>query len=229
MAVELRSHLRDAATAGKSLQTVTGPDIEVFAEEWAEANRGPKPVTPPSLPRESATKPTVGLWLGLGAIVVLVVAVAVLGPKDEAMDESVWVTTWFIAAGVLAIGEMLTAGFFLLPFAAGAAVAGILALLSVSIPVQIVTFVAVSVLSLWLLQRFAKKDIHGELLAVGAARYIGSSAVTIEPVSRLNSGRVKMGTEDWRATTDKDVEIPAGAEVRVVEVRGARLVVELVN
>ena len=229
MAVELRSHLRDAATAGKSLEAVTGPDIEAFAEEWAEANRGPKPVTAPSLPRESATKPTVGLWLGLGAIVILVIAVAILSPRDETMNEAGWVATWFIAAGVLAIGEMLTAGFFLLPFAAGAAVAGILALLSVSAPVQIVTFVIVSVLSLWLLQRFAKKDIHGELLPVGAARYIGSSAVVMEPVSRLHSGRVKMGTEDWRATTDGNVEIPAGAEVRVVEVRGARLVVEPVN
>ena len=229
MAVELRSHLRDAAAAGKSLEAVTGADIDAFAEEWAEASRGPKPVTQPSLPRESATRPTVGLWLGLGAIVLLVIAVAVLGPRDETANEAGWVATWFIAAGVLAIGEMLTAGFFLLPFAAGAGAAGILALLSVSVPVQIVTFVIVSVLALWLLQRFAKKDIHGELLAVGAARYIGSSAVVVESVSRLNSGRVKMGTEDWRATTDGNVEIPAGAEVRVVEVRGARLVVEPVN
>jgi membrane protein implicated in regulation of membrane protease activity len=198
MAGELRSHLRDAATAGKSLEAVTGPDIDAFAEEWAEANRGPKPLSKPSLPRESATKPTVGLWAGLGAIVLLVIAVAVLGPRDDTMNEAGWVAMWLIAAGVLAIGEMVTAGFFLLPFAAGAAVAGILALLSVNVPAQIITFVLVSVLSLWLLQRFAKKDIHGELLAVGAARYIGAAAVVVEPVTRLQSGRVKMGTEDWR-------------------------------
>lgn len=229
MAVELRSHLRDAASAGKSLEAVTGPSIETFAEEWAEANRGPKPVTPPSLPRETATKPTLGLWMGLGAIVILVIAVAILAPRDETANDAGWVAMWLIAAGVLAIGEMVTAGFFLLPFAAGAAVAGVLALLSVSVPVQIITFVVVSVLSLWLLQRFAKKDVHGELLPVGAARYIGSSAVVIEPVSRLNSGRVKMGSEDWRATTDLEEEIFPGTEVRVVEVRGARLVIEPVN
>jgi membrane protein implicated in regulation of membrane protease activity len=229
MAVELRSHLREAATAGKALEAVTGPDIEAFAEEWAEANRGPKPPSEPSLPRESSTKPSVGLWAGLAAIVLLVVAVAVLGPRDETVNEAGWVSMWLIAAAVLAIGEMVTAGFFLLPFAAGAGVAGILALLSVSVPLQIVTFVVVSVLALWLLQRFAKKDIHGELLPVGAARYIGSSAVVVEPVSRLHSGRVMMGSEDWRATTDGNIEIPAGVEVRVVEVRGARLVVEPVN
>lgn len=229
MAVELRSHLRDASAAEKSLEAVTGPNIEAFAEEWAEANRGPKPATGTSLPRESATRSSIGLWAGLGAIVLLVIAVAVLAPKDETADEATWAAVWLIAAGVLAIGEMVTAGFFLLPFAAAAGVAGILALLSVSVPVQIITFVIVSVLSLWLLQRFAKKDVHGKLLPVGAARYIGASAVVLEPVTRLESGRVKMGTEDWRATTDGDSEIPAGAEVRVVEVRGARLVVEPVN
>lgn len=226
MAVELRSHLREAASAGKALDAVTGSDIDSFAEEWAEAHRGPKPSSEPSLPRTDANRPTSGLWLGLLGIVLLVVAVAVLGERDETMNEATWVAIWLIAAGALAIGEMLTAGFFLLPFAAGAGVAGILAMLSVDIPTQIVTFVVVSVLSLWLLQRFAKKDIHGDLLPVGAARYIGSSAVVIESVTRLHSGRVKMGSEDWRAITDLDTELTAGTEVRVVEVRGARLVIE---
>lgn len=229
MAVELRSHLREAVSASKAIETVTGPDIDAFAEEWAAAHRGPKPRGRPSLPRESATTSSVGLWAGLAAIVILVAAVAVLGPRDETVNEAGWVAMWLIAAGVLAIGEMVTAGFFLLPFAAGAAVAGILALLSVNAATQIVTFVVVSVMALWLLQRFAKKDLRGELLPVGAARYIGSAAVVIESVSRLQSGRVKMGSEDWRATTDIDDEIPAGAEVRVVEVRGARLVVEPVQ
>jgi membrane protein implicated in regulation of membrane protease activity len=49
-------------------------------------------------------------------------------------------------------------------------------------------------------------------------------------VDRLSgAGRVMMGTEDWRATTDGPDEIPVGSEVRVIEVRGARLVVEQVK
>jgi membrane protein implicated in regulation of membrane protease activity len=232
MATELRSHLDEATAAGKSIETVTGTDLEAFAEAWAEASRDPMPIsapTPPSLPVESETKSTVGLWAGLGAIVLLVIVVALLAPHDETMDQSAWVTMWLIAAGVLAIGEMVTAGFFLLPFAAGAAVAGILALLSISVPVQIIIFVIVSVLTLWLLQRFAKRDIHGELLPVGAARYVGAAAIVLQPVKKFDDGMVKMGTQEWRATTDRDAEIPAGTEVRVIEVRGARLVIEPVN
>jgi membrane protein implicated in regulation of membrane protease activity len=38
-----------------------------------------------------------------------------------------------------------------------------------------------------------------------------------------------MGTEDWRATTDSDDEFAPGTEVRVIEVRGTQLVVELMN
>lgn len=232
MTAELRVHLGEAVSAGRMVDAVTGPNLESFAEEWAQASKGHAPTTvnnPAPYPRESDSRTTGGLWWGLAAIVTLVIAAAVLAPRDESIDEGQWVAVWLVGAAVLAIGEMLTAGFFLLPFAAGAASAGILALLSVSVAAQITTFVVVSVLALWLLQRFAKGDIEGELIAVGAARYIGSAAVVTEPVGRLQTGRVKMGTEDWRATTNATTVIPAGTEVKVVEVRGARLVVEKVN
>ncbi|MCL1597736.1 MAG: hypothetical protein M3094_01020 [Actinomycetia bacterium] len=233
MTTELRSHLQEAVAAGKGLETVTGSDIEAFAEEWASEYRGPdtagptsKP-TPPSLPRTDSRQGTWGLWLGAFVIVIAVVAVAMLAPKDDSLDQGLWTTVWFVAAAVLAVGEMLTAGFFLLPFAAGAVAAGILALTGVSVVIQLITFAVISLLSLYLLQRFARKDIHGELLPVGAARYIGASALVTETINRVRGeGMVRMGTESWRATTDRDAEIPVGTEVRVIEVRGARLVVE---
>ena len=234
MASELRSHLDEAASAGKSIETVTGPDIDEFAEEWALAFRGPKPaapasrtpMTPPSMPRTENRYPGWALWTGALVIVALVALVAVFAPRDDSGDQAAWIAVWLIAAGLLAVGEMLTAGFFLLPFAIGAAAAGVLALANVAIPFQIITFVVVSVVSLWMLQQFARKDIHGELIPVGAARYIGSTAIVREPISRFTTGWVKMGTEDWRATTDGSGEIGVDTVVRVVEVRGARLVVE---
>ena len=233
MAIELRTHLDEAKAAGKSVEAVTGPDIDEFAEEWALASRGPRPAarTPaePSMPRTDGRYPGWAMWTGILVIVAVVALVAVFGPRDDSGDQAVWIGVWLVAAGLLAVGEMLTAGFFLLPFAIGAAAAGILALANVAIPIQIVSFVVVSVASLWLLQQFARKDIHGELIPVGAARYIGSTAMVREPITRFTTGWVKMGTEDWRATTDDDGEIPVDTVVRVVEVRGARLVVEPVD
>jgi membrane protein implicated in regulation of membrane protease activity len=233
MAIELRSHLQEAMTEGKSVESVVGSDLETFAEDWASAYRGPQPdttPTPPSLPRTDARKGTWGLWAGALGIVVLVSLVALLVPRDESFDQELWTTVWIVSAALLALGELLTAGFFLLPFAVAAGAAGILALVGVGVAAQIIVFVVVSVAFLWLLQRFARKDIHGELIPVGAARYIGASALVTGPVDRLSGeGRVMMGTEDWRATTDGDDEIPVGSEVRVIEVRGARLVVEKVK
>lgn len=235
MTSELRTHLSEAAAAGKSIETVTGPDIEGFAEEWAVAFRGPKPApaprTPsePTMPRTDSRQPGWAMWVGALVIVALVTLVAVLAPRDDSGEQGFWIAVWLIAAGILAVGEMLTAGFFLLPFAIGAAAAGVLALANVAPGFQIVTFVVVSVVSLWMLQQFARKDVHGELIPVGAARYIGSTAIVREPISRFSTGWVKMGTEDWRATTDDEIEIGVDTVVRVVEVRGARLVVEPVE
>ena len=235
MASELRTHLDEAAAAGKSIETVTGTDVDGFAEEWAAAFLGPRPTsnsepTPPSLPRTDSRAPGWALWVGILAMVALVALVAVFAPKDDGLDQGLWIGLWFGSAALLAVGEMLTAGFFLLPFSVGAAAAGVLALAGVGVGFQIVTFVVISVAALWLLQQFARRDTHGELIPVGAARYIGSSALVTEPVSRLRgTGRVKMGTEDWRATTDGNDDIAVDTEVRVIEVRGARLVVDPTN
>lgn len=235
MTSELRTHLDEATAAGKSVEAVTGADIEGFADEWAQAFVGPKPSTgtrtpsKPSLPRTDNRYPGWTLWVGALVLVTLVTLAAVFAPEGDTDDQAAWIAVWLIAAGLLAVGEMLTAGFFLLPFAIGAAASGVLALANVAPGVQIVTFVVVSVIALWMLQQFARKDVHGELIPVGAARYIGSTAIVREPISRFRTGWVKMGTEDWRATTDDDVEIDVDTVVRVVEVRGARLVVEPID
>ena len=233
MANELRSHLDQATAAGKSLDTVVGTDIDAFAREWAAEFKGPHSAdtasgpTPPSLPRTDSRSGSAGLWFGALVIILMIGAVAVFGPTDESLDQALWTGVWFVAAAVLAVGEMLTAGFFLLPFAVGAVGAGFLAIAGVGIPLQLVSFAAVSLISLYLIQRFARKDTQGELIHVGAARYIGARAIVTEPIDRRKgSGSVRMGTEAWRATTLNDTEIPEGVEVRIVEVSGTRLVVE---
>ena len=233
MANELRSHLTQATTAGKSLDAVVGDDIDGFARDWAAEFTGPQAATPPpeptppSLPRTDSRAGTVGLWFGAIVIVLMISAVALFAPKDESMDQALWTGVWFVAAAVLAIGEMMTAGFFLLPFAIGAAAAALLALAGVAVPIQLISFAVVSLLALYLIQKFARADTQGELIAVGGARYTGALAIVTETVDRrAGDGFVRMGTETWRATSLNDDLIPAGVEVRVIEVTGVRLVVE---
>jgi membrane protein implicated in regulation of membrane protease activity len=60
---------------------------------------------------------------------------------------------------------------------------------------------------------------------VGANRYVGRRVLVLERIDRVSgTGRVRLDTETWRATTDGE-PLAAGTEVRVVEMRGTRLVV----
>lgn len=229
MAIELRSHLQDAMAEGKDVGSVVGGDLQSFAQEWASAHGAGTPAVGTGIDPEPKTA-NLWLWLGSLGIVGLVAGIALFSTNDTAMDQATWAAVWIIAAGLLAAGELITAGFFLLPFAAGAGAAGILALAEVGVTEQFIIFVVVSVAFLWLLQRFARKDMHGELITVGAARYIGAHAMVTGPIDRrAGEGSVRMATEDWRATTDSNAVIPVGAEVTVVEVRGTRLVVKKIE
>lgn len=230
MKVELISHLNEARAEGKTIQAVVGPDLAAFAEEWAAEYRPPRATRTPAPTKTTKTRQQTNrrLWITIGLAVVAFIALMAVIPKEENVDAENWQWIWVVAAVVLAIGELLTAGFFLLPFAVGAAAAAILAFAGASPVWQLLAFTIISVGFLVLLQRFARRREDDDLPArAGADRYHGRTAIVVEPVYRLTgAGQVRMETENWRATTDSDQEIPAGVEVRVIEVRGTRLVVE---
>jgi membrane protein implicated in regulation of membrane protease activity len=141
------------------------------------------------------------------------------------VDEELWRWIWLGAAAVFGIGEMVTAGFFLLPFAVGAVAAAILAFVEVSPAIQGVVFLVVSVLALVWLRRYAAKGDDRQP-PVGANRFAGETAFVLEKIDRIEgTGRVRMATETWRATTE-GASIDVGTEVRIVGVRGTRLVVQ---
>ena len=122
-----------------------------------------------------------------------------------------------VLAGIsftLLIGEMLTGGFFVLPFGIGAAAASFLSFAEVEPPVLIIVFILTSILGLWGLREFASKD-DDVIVPVGANRYLDQTAIVTEPIHGIGSvGRVRFETESWMAVCDNDQFIPAGAVVR---------------
>ena len=229
MATELQSHLLEATAEGKSPKAVVGNNLAEFAEEWATEYRGPASLeawhnTGDREEWRRDFRSAYGwLVIALGVIVLL----SIFGPKEENVDDvEVWRWIWVIGAALLGVGEMLTAGFFLLPFAIGAVAAAILAFANVAVPIQIGVFIGTSIMSLWGLKRFAwrsQEPVH----SIGAKRYVDARAMVTEKIDRVaGTGRVRLDTEQWRATTTIGEPIEAGVEVRVVDVTGARLVVE---
>jgi membrane protein implicated in regulation of membrane protease activity len=145
------------------------------------------------------------------------------------VDEELWRWIWLGAALLFGVGEIITAGFFLLPFAVGAAAAAVLAFAGVNPAVQGIVFVVGSVLALVAMRRFADRT-DTDQPTVGANRMVGARAVVLERIDRVaGTGRVRVATEVWRATTDGAAIEPGGGEVRVLDVRGTRLVVEPVE
>ncbi len=140
------------------------------------------------------------------------------------METDWWRWIWLGVTAIFGIGEIFTAGFFMLPFAVGAVVAFILALLGVEPAIVLAVFLVISVLTLVLFQRLVRQGDQRQH-PVGATRYAGRRVLVLERIDRVSgTGRVRLDTETWRATTDGD-PIEEGAEVRVVEMRGTRLVV----
>ena len=140
------------------------------------------------------------------------------------METEWWRWIWLGVTAIFGVGEIFTAGFFMLPFAVGAVVAFVLALLGVAPAIVLAVFLVFSLLTLVLFQLLVRRGDQRQH-PVGANRYAGRRVLVLERIDRVSgTGRVRLETETWRATTDGE-PIEEGAEVRVVEMRGTRLVV----
>jgi membrane protein implicated in regulation of membrane protease activity len=139
------------------------------------------------------------------------------------MDE--WVL-WMIAAGVLAVGEMLTVSFFLGPIAVAAVAAAIVALAGGGVALQWIVFTVMSAGSLLVLRPIARRHLRMPAqLRTGAAALVGSTAVVIDRVDR-DGGTVRLAGEVWSARSyDEDHAFEPGSRVEVLKIEGATALV----
>ena len=138
-----------------------------------------------------------------------------------------WVL-WLVAACALGIGEMHTGGFYLAPFAVGAALATVVSALGVGLLLATVLFLATSAVVFAALRPVAHR--HRRLppqIRTGAAALVGKPALVLERIANQEGvGCVKIDGEVWTARSfDEDEVIDAGERVEVVEIRGATALV----
>jgi membrane protein implicated in regulation of membrane protease activity len=133
---------------------------------------------------------------------------------------------WLLAGVLLAIAELFTLDFVLIMLATGAlaaAAAGIV----FPLPVQLVVFAVVSALGLSAVRPAIRRHLHrgADPAVMGLEALEGAEATVIEQVAE-GRGMVKIGGELWSARPyDSTQVIDAGAQVRVVEVKGATALV----
>jgi membrane protein implicated in regulation of membrane protease activity len=133
---------------------------------------------------------------------------------------------WILLAVIFAAGEVMTLGFFLAPFAAGAVLGAVADLAGAGAVVSILVFLISSGLCFGLLRPVARRHLRTPAqLRTGTAALVGKTAVATERID-AGAGAVKLDGEIWTARPylDDDV-IEAGVRVQVVEIRGATALV----
>jgi membrane protein implicated in regulation of membrane protease activity len=138
-----------------------------------------------------------------------------------------WVL-WVIAACAFGVGEMLTTGFFLAPFALGAGLAAIVDVVGAGELAAWIVFIASSLLALLVLRPIARSHLKTPpAIRTGAAALVGKQALVLERIAnREGVGCVKIDGEVWTARAyDDDHVIDRGTPVYVVEIKGATALV----
>ena len=138
----------------------------------------------------------------------------------------IWLV-WAILAAIFVVGEIFTAGFFLLWFGVGAAAAALLAHLGLGPAYQWGAFALVSGVLVILSKKFAQKVTREPPEKVGADRVIGRTGVVLERIDpETDSGRVRVDKEEWRAESACGEAIEEGERVEVVGISGTHLIVK---
>ena len=137
---------------------------------------------------------------------------------------------WLIAAIVLVILEILTAGFGVICFAIGAALAGLAAGLGLdNIAWQIAIFVVVSLLTFIFLRPVVMKflDKKSKDVKTNAEAIIGRKGIVSECIDAAqHTGRVDVDGDDWKADSADGAFIEKGTEVTIVKMDSIILTVK---
>lgn len=147
---------------------------------------------------------------------------------------AIWAGIFLAVAAAFGIGEIAMPGsFFLLPFAIGGLTAAIISLLGAPLLVSFPIFIAMSFAVFLGLRPLARKmeadtpDVAG----IGANRLVGTTGLVTTAIAATpgEAGMVKVAGEEWRADAVDELSIPDGSKIRVVAIRGTRVVVEPVG
>ena len=133
---------------------------------------------------------------------------------------------WLIVFVVLIAIEIATLALTTIWFAGGAFIGFLLCLLGFSTGIQLVGFVLISFLLLFLTRPFAKHCItYTEKTNVDSL--VGSEArVTAEIDNRKETGTAMVNGQEWTARAESDEEIyPVGTIVEIRKIQGVKLIV----
>lgn len=134
---------------------------------------------------------------------------------------------WLIVGVAAAVGELLTTGFFLAPFALGAFAAMVAGIAGASGAIQLVAFLVLSLAVFGVVRPIARRHLYTPpQIRTGTAALVGSHAVVLQRIDNdAGGGQVRIDGDVWTARAYDDEVIEPGSRVQVIEIRGATALV----
>lgn len=133
---------------------------------------------------------------------------------------------WLGVAVLTALVEAAVPALVSIWFVPGALAALVVSLLGGAVWLQIVMFLAVSVLALIITRPIAKKLSGGKSESTNADMVIGRSALVTEEIDNIKAvGRVSVMGNSWSARSEDGTVIGVGSSVTVERIEGVKLIV----
>ena len=137
---------------------------------------------------------------------------------------------WFAAAAILVIVEIATLGLTTIWFAVGALIAGFLAVAKAHLIIQIIAFVLVAALLLFMTRPLAARYLNSQTKKTNADSLIGEICLVTSPINNLKAeGQAVVKGQEWTARSIDGSLIPEGTKVRIVSISGVKLMVETIG
>lgn len=140
--------------------------------------------------------------------------------------ENVLPFVWLGVVVLSVVVEISTVSLVSIWFMPSALVAMILAFCGVPLWIQILVFLTLSVLCIFLMKPLSKKLLGVKHVATNADSLIGEEAVVIEDINNLEArGQVKVCGQVWTArSADKDTLYTKGDVLNVIAIEGVKLI-----
>ncbi len=133
---------------------------------------------------------------------------------------------WIAIAVVFAVIEGFTMGLTTIWFTIGGVVASIVAIAGGPEFVQVIVFLAVSILLLYFTRPLAEKKLKIGTEKTNVETLPGETGIVIKEIAPHNTGQVKAQGQIWTAISDIGGTLTAGTAVCVLRVEGVKLVVK---
>lgn len=139
---------------------------------------------------------------------------------------------WLAIFILFVLVELVTTNLVTIWFAIGAIFAGITAVITPNIYIQICVFIVISLIALILTHPFLKQMHLKSISRTNADMVIGKEGIVTQKITKLNSGMVKINGILWTAILEeksKTSEIPENTIIFVLGINGVKLIVREVN